>query len=80
MPAVEEIRSKIAPIRRTGWHKPQKGVLNLGYDVEEEYLRNVIKQVVEGNKDGIKVSTSIMVYGPPGCGKSQVNYCLLYRA
>ncbi|ODM91155.1 Origin recognition complex subunit 4 [Orchesella cincta] len=67
---MEVVRQKLVPIRRTGWE--QKCILSLGYETEEEYLKSVIKQVVIGNSDGVKVSTSIMVYGPPGCGKSQL--------
>lgn len=68
----EQILKKVVPIRRTGWK--HKGIVNLGNDGDNEYLRSVIKQVVVGNSEQIKISTSIMVYGPPGCGKSQVKF------
>ncbi|CAL8069571.1 unnamed protein product [Orchesella dallaii] len=66
---MDQVRQRVVPIRRTGWTKT---LVTLGYETEEEYLKSVIKQVVVGNSDGVKVSTSIMVYGPPGCGKSQL--------
>jgi len=41
-----------------------------GYEKEKEYLSSIIKTAVVGNKDGKKSSTSVIIFGPPECGKT----------
>jgi len=46
------------------------------YPNEEEYLKRLFKEVVLGDSEtGQRCSTSLVIYGPPGSGKSSV--CLV---
>ena len=66
--ALIELRNLLGAAPRVGWERK-----SIGFDKEQQYLELILNHVVVGDPEtGSKRSNSVIVYGPPGSGKTSV--------
>lgn len=62
------LESNLGSSARIGWER-----LSIGFDKEQAYLELMLRNTVVGDAEtGKKRSTSVIVYGIPGSGKTTV--------